>query len=291
MHAISRSILTEKTEYQEVGIIESPVYGKILLLDGDMQSAQMDEFVYHEALVHPAMTLHPDPVDVLIIGGGEGATLREVARHTCVKAIHMLDIDGRLVEICKEHMPEWSRGSFSDPRLTLTIGDANIWIRETSLKFDVIISDLTEPLSTTPSAGIFSLEFFGILRKLLKPSGILAMQASRGDITDMQVHSALYKTLSQVFPVVRSYQTRIPSYDLIWSFLFASEELDPVKMDIDAIDRTIMARVGSVLEFYDGETHRNIFSLPKHFRRKREEIGRKLKIGEIPRQKEPAFIL
>jgi spermidine synthase len=292
MHAINRTLLTERTEFQEVAIIESPVYGKILVLDGDMQSGEVDEFIYHEALVHPSMALHPDPQRVLILGGGEGATLREVARYKCVKEIYMIDIDKRLVEICREHLPEFSDGAFSDPRVHLFYEDADRWVRETELSFDVIVSDLTEPLPYSPSNDLFCVEFFTVLRDRLKKPGILAIQASRGNLLDLQVHSCLYKTLGEVFPIVQSYASRIPSYDLAWAFLFASADIDPLKVESDLIDRNLKSRLTSELRFYDGETHRGIFSLPRYFRKSRAELGRVMQKGKpLEAYISPRFLL
>jgi len=291
MHAIRRTIVTEKTEFQEVGIIETALYGKLLMLDGDMQSSEVDEFIYHEALVQPAMTCHPSPEEVLILGGGEGATLREVLRHRTVKKVVMIDIDRRLVEICKEHMPEWSKGSFDDPRLTLLHADAYRWVEESADTFDVIIYDLTEPLPYSPSTGILSVEFFNIIRKRLKKPGIFAMQASKGDMLNMMNHSANYRTLGEVFPIVRSYLARIPSFDFMWSYALTSETIDPVAIPTEDIDRAIEDRVEGELQFYDGETHRGIFSLPRYFRTQRLQHGRILQKGEVLQIKEPSYLI
>ena len=162
MHAITRTVHHENTEFQEVGIVESATYGKILVLDGDMQSSQKDEFIYHESLVQPAMMSHPNPEKVLILGGGEGATLREALRSKTVKKVVMVDIDKRLVEICKEFLPEYSCGAFEDPRAEVVITDALHWLENSNEKFDVIIGDLTDPWPQAPSHGIYSIPFFNL---------------------------------------------------------------------------------------------------------------------------------
>jgi spermidine synthase len=291
MHAIRRTLVTERTEYQEVGIIESPVYGKILILDNDFQSAQLDEFIYHEALVQPSMALHANPERVLILGGGEGATAREVLRHRSVKEVIMVDIDGKLVEICKAQMPEWSSGAFSDPRLTLVIDNAYDWLKSHDRTFDVILCDLTEPLPYTPSSGLYSVEFFQLIKSRLKDTGIYTMQASRADIIDVRNHSALHRTITEIFPIVRSYLARIPSFDLIWSFAFSSMTIDPLAIKPEAIDDILKERLTSELRFYDGETHRGIFSLPKYFRTLRAQNERVLREGESLPVIQPAYII
>jgi len=293
MHAIRRTIVTERTQYQEVGIFDSAVFGKILLLDGDMQSAQHDEFVYHEALVQPAMTLHENPERILILGGGEGATLREVLRHKSVKEVYMVDIDERLIDLCKTHLPEWSQGSFSDPRLKLCYTDATKWIEDTDMEFDVIISDLTEPLPFTPSSGTFSLDYFRLIKSRIAPGGIYAMQASRGDLIFMANHSALYRTLVEIFPEVHSYLARIHSFDYIWSFMLASEAVNPRKATIEEIDSRLEKRLDiTALQFYDGEAHQGIFATPKYFRKRRNEQQLVLvNEGEMPDLPQPTYLI
>ncbi|MDQ7821949.1 MAG: spermidine synthase [Candidatus Eremiobacteraeota bacterium] len=280
MHAIKRTILTDRTPFQEVGIVESAVYGKILLLDGDMQSAERDEFIYHEALVHPGMTSHHGPAKVLILGGGEGACLREVLRHRTVKEVTMIDLDEKLIEICKEYLPEWSKGAYSDPRLTLLFTDAYAWVENNAMLFDLIISDLTEPLPHTPSSGIYSVEYFTILKNRLAKGGALIMQSSRADLIDVRTHSALHRTVKEVFPLVRTYLARIPCFDVVWSYICASESHDPLSVSKEEIDRRIAERVEGELSFYDGETHAGIFHLPKYFRTERLRHEQIMQRGE-----------
>ena len=148
-----------KTDYQLVQIFHSSVFGKILFLDRKIQSAQIDEFIFHEALVHPILFSHPRPQNILVIGGGEGATIKEVLRHKMVKKVVMVDIDKKLVELCEEYIPEWSAGSFSDKRVQLKFDDARKFIIRTKQKFDVVISDLTEPVQKRSSVYLFTKVF------------------------------------------------------------------------------------------------------------------------------------
>src|SRR5579864_819691 len=145
-HAIERVFYAGRTPFQSVGVIETAVFGKMLILDGDTQSAQRDEKIYHEVLVHPALAGTPDLSEVLILGGGEGATLREVLRHPDVVRCTMVDIDGEVVELCKRFLPEWSQGAFDDPRSRVIVGDALDFLARDDGRYGAIISDLTEPL-------------------------------------------------------------------------------------------------------------------------------------------------
>lgn len=271
MHAIKRTIHHEVTDFQEVGIVESVKFGKILVLDGDMQSSQNDEFIYHESLVHPAMIAHENPESVLILGGGEGATLREVLKYKSVKKVVMIDIDGKLVEICKKYLPEWSNGAFEDPRVTVIHDDAIKWLETNSDKFDVIIADLTDPLPYTPSCGIYSIPFFESLKKTLSPNGIFATQSSRLSFLDMSLYCVMYSAVTKVFPMLRTATVWVPGFDLVWSFSFASENVDVKSLTPEEIDRRISERVEGELNFYEGAMHQSILALPKYLRQRLDD--------------------
>lgn len=272
MHAITKTIHHENTKFQEVGIVESVVYGKILVLDGDFQSSQKDEFIYHESLVQPAMITHPNPKKVLILGGGEGATLREVLRSNTVERAVMIDIDGRLVEICKEFLPEYSQGSFNDPRAEVIYTDALAWMQNCNEKFDIIIGDLTDPLPQTPSHGLYSIPFFELLKGCLAEGGIFVTQSSRMSFADRYLHHVLYSTMKKVFPILRTECVHIPGYDVPWSFTVASFTEDPLKLSEEEIDSRIAKRIGDSLRFYDGQMHKGIFAIPKYIREARDKF-------------------
>jgi spermidine synthase len=131
MHGIETILFSKQTQFQRMEIIETKSYGRCLILDGKMQSSQADEFIYHEALVHPAMLSHPEPKRVFVVGGGEGATVREILRHKSVERVLMVDIDEDVVEGSKQYLPEWSQGAFDDPRVELRYMDARKYLEET----------------------------------------------------------------------------------------------------------------------------------------------------------------
>ena len=166
---VKNVILTTKTKYQEVQIIELEEYGRALILDGYIQSAEADEYIYHETLVHPVMVTHPNPRRVLIIGGGEGATLREVLKHGCVEEAVMVDIDGELVELAKKYLDFMHQGAFSDPRAKVIISDGMKYVNECgSSVFDVVIIDLTDPYSSEIAKSLYTKEFYTDVKNILK---------------------------------------------------------------------------------------------------------------------------
>lgn len=264
--AIKRYLYSGKTSYQQVEIVDTVTYGRVLILDGKVQSAAFDEYIYHEALIHPAMVLHPEPRRILVIGGGEGAGLREILRYPRVERITMVDIDQQVVDLCREHLEQWHRGSFEDARVELNFMDARRYLEETEEQFDIIISDLTEPAEAGPSYLLFTRQFYEIVKKRLAPGGILAVQAGGLSLDYMDIHAAVRNTLRQVFRKLRSYHTHVPSFDSSWGFIIASDLHDPLVLDREEVDRRLAA-VAQQLKFYDGETHEGLFRLPKNIRR------------------------
>lgn len=267
MHGISETYFVGKTKYQVVEIVENPYYGKMLILDGDVQSSLLDEFIYHEALVHPALLAVDRPSNILVLGGGEGATLREIYKHKFVERVTMVDIDEEVVSICKKYLPEWHMGSFDDPRTNLIISDANaVVLNEKNAVYDVVISDLVEPFDLGPTYHLFTKEFFDNIYRILKDNGVFVLQASILRMGTMLMHAAIRKTLEQSFPVVRSYAAYVGSFDVPWSFVIATKGPDPKKWSSEYVDTLIGERINGTLKFYDGESHIHMFMLPKYVR-------------------------
>ncbi len=251
-----------KTKYQFIQIFYNQFYGKVLYLDKKIQSAQIDEFVYHESLVHPALFTHPHPRQVLIIGGGEGATLREVLRHKVVQKAAMVDIDQKLVKLCQKYLPEWSEGAFTNPKTELVFEDARQYLEEAERKFDVIISDLTEPVQGGPSIYLFTKEFFAKIFKALNKDGLFVLQAGSTDPFYHEFYSSCVKTLRSVFPLVRPYWSFIFSFGLPWGFVVASKKYDPLELDKEEIAQRIKIRKVNGLKFYHPPLQKGMFALP-----------------------------
>jgi len=274
LHGINRVLFSAKTPYQSLDIFELGSYGKALALDGKIQSSLVDEFIYHEILVHPAMLTHPDPKQVFIVGGGEGATLREVLKHRSVERALMVDIDEEVVRQCQKHLPEWHQGAFDDPRAEVRFLDARRYLEETSECFDVIIIDISEPVEEGPSYLLFTKEFYEIVKARLGPQGVISLQAGPISIQHLNFFSALHKTLTLVFPIVRPYWASVPSFALPWGFSLASKGMDPQALSPSTVDRLIAEQIKGDLRYYDGITHELSFLLPKHIRKRLAEEER-----------------
>ncbi len=265
MYAIRRYIYSGETPYQKVDLVDTHTYGRCLILDGRIQSTEFDEHIYHEALIHPGMVLHPGPKRVLVMGGGEGAVLREICRHPKVEQVVMVDIDEAVVELCREHLPQWHQGFFDDSRVELLHMDARRYLAETEQRFDVIFSDLTEPEDDGPSSLLFTRQFYTLVKNRLNSGGLLVVQGGCFSLDQLEAHAAIRNTLQACFDSVYSYHTFIASFDANWGFLIAGENVAPLGMNDCEIDRRLVA-LSAPLKFYDGETHQGMFRVPKDLR-------------------------
>ena len=268
MHAIARTIVEAQTKFQHVEILQTAAYGKTLVLDGRIQSSQGDEFIYHEALVHPGMlTTAAAPRSALVIGGGEGATLREILRYPSITRAVMVDIDGEVVELCKMHLAEMHRGAFDDPRSEVRHEDARAYLEKTGDRFDFITIDLVEPLEEGPACMLFTQEFYALVRDRLTPGGTMTMQAGMTKLGELGFFTSIHRTLREVFPVVAAYQSFISCFGTPWGFIVASKKVDPARQGAQAVDTLIAERITGSLEYWDGVTHQHAFSLPKFIRK------------------------
>lgn len=268
MFGVKEFLVSKTTSFQHMEIADTYFYGRILVLDGKIQSAEFDEYIYHEALVQPAMVMHSHPRRVMIIGGGEGAPLREILKHPSVERVLMVDIDREVVEFCREHLPGWHHGSFDDPRLELVHADARGYLEQTGERFDVIFGDLPEPVEGAPSKKLYTRQFYALVRDHLAEGGVLALQAGDFSQAFIESHFAICNSIRTAFPAVYSYRAFIPSFNTVWGYAVAFRDGASL-LAPEEVDRRIAAR-GLDLSFYDGEAHRGLFALSKDIRRRQE---------------------
>jgi spermidine synthase len=282
--SIKGILYSGRSKYQSIEIIDTPSFGKCLVLDGKIQSSEMDEFIYHEALVHPAMLLHPSPKAVFIAGGGEGATLREVLAHNTVEKAVMVDIDEEVIDICRQLLPSLHQGSFDDSRLKLHHLDARKYLIETDEKFDVIIIDLPEPLEEGPAYLLYTQEFYQVVKDRLTEDGVISLQAGTTCLGLTAGFTAINNTLKTVFPIVTPYEANIPSFGGTWGFSLASKKYDPLELAPQEVNARVSNRVEKALRFYDGHAHQGLLFIPKYLR---EAIAQETRVIT---EKEPLFI-
>jgi len=243
-----------RSEFQRIEIIRNKDYGRVLLLDGLLQTTERDEFYYHEMLVHPALACHPRPSKVLIIGGGDGGALREVLRHPVVKA-WLVEIDGRVIEACRRHFP-WLKAALKDPRTELIVADGNNFIEEVREKFDVILVDSSDPVG--PSTVLHEEAFYRKLKARLEPGGVIASQAG-SLMLHLDSHAMKSVFLKRLFRHSGLYLSPMPTYPVgTWCYNFLSDGIDPLA------PRRL--RIPKGLKFYNPEIHRAAFALPNFLR-------------------------
>ncbi len=265
--AVEKIIFSGRTQFQEVTIFETHEYGEMLAIDGLVQSAEDDEYIYHESLVHPALIAHSAPRNVLVIGGGEGATIREVLRHPSIQRVVMVDIDRELVELCKEHLDDWHLNAFDDPRVELVIADGKEFIAQSQEKFDCIIIDLTDTLDEGPALALYTEEFYRAVKAHLAPSGLLVVQAMELTGLDYADHLTVRRTLQRLFRHVNSYAAFVPSFWSTWGYVIANDHVDVSQIPSRQVDELLRARgLEAKLKYYDGQTHNHIFTLSKDVR-------------------------
>ena len=252
-----------QTGHHKLAIYDTPHYGRVFRLDGRNMTSEREEFVYHENLIHPALTAHAAPKKVLILGGGDGGSAEEALKHPSVEQVTLCEIDADVIAIAKEHFFAVHRGAFDNPRLRVLIADGMKFIRETQERFDLVVLDLNDPVG--PAEALYSAEFFQQCRAALAPGGALVLHIGAPVARPERV-AELAQRLNGVFRVVRPYTMYIPLYGAQWAMTVCSDKLDPKSLTADEIDRRIEQRKLQDLKFYNGETHEGVFALPNFIR-------------------------
>ncbi len=251
---VKERLFETQTKYQRLELYETEGFGKLLVLDGTVQLVEVGEESYHEVLVHPVMLAHPNPKRVLIIGGGDGGTLREVLRHD-VEKVTMVEIDEMVVEVSRIYLGI-DRGAFEDPRAELIIGDGVKYLRESGERFDAIIVDSTDPVG--PAKLLFSEDFYRTAYEKLNDPGIYITQAGSVYLFTNELLDA-YRAMKKVFDRVYYFSFPVIGYASPWAFLVGVKgEIDFRKVDI--------SRAPKELYYYDPERHETLFQMPKYVR-------------------------
>ena len=256
---VNRVVCREKTDYQDLMIFETPAFGRVLVLDGIVQTTEKDEFAYHEMLAHVPLLAHGAAARVLIVGGGDGGTLREVLRHRTVVKATMVEIDRVVVERCREHLPGLSDGAFEDPRTELVIGDGAEYVAQSDEAFDVIIVDSTDP--TGPSENLFDEAFYAACKRRLGAAGVLAAQNGVPFFQADELVRA-WRRLTPFFADVAFYLTAVPTYvGGLMTLAFATDDDSLCHLPETVIGERF-AQVGFETHYYTPAVHVAAFALP-----------------------------
>ncbi len=255
---IDRQLHSEQSEFQRIDIFESKEFGRFLTLDGLMMLTEKDEFIYHEMITHVAMASNPEIKNVLVIGAGDGGTVRELARYDTIEHIDMVEIDERVVEVSKEFLQQ-TACSLDDPRVNIVYDDGLRFVRRKENCYDLIIVDSTDPFG--PGEGLFTSEFYGNCFNALTEKGILVNQhESPYYADDAKAMQRAHKRIKEFFDICRVYQAHIPTYPSgHWLFGFASKAIDPLTADIE-----MWNSLGLKTRYYNTELHKGCFAIPNY---------------------------
>ena len=256
---VKQHLYTGKSEFQDVDVFESEEFGKFLTLDGLMMVTEKDEFIYHDMITHVAMATNPSIKKVLVIGGGDGGTVRELTRYSHIEKIDMVEIDKLVVDVSREYLPI-TASKLDDPRVSLYFEDGIRFVADTKEIYDLILVDSTDPIG--PGEGLFTTEFYQNCFNILSDNGILVNQ-SESTYYDQFSHEMkrAHKKIKNIFPISKVYQFHMPTYPSgHWLFGFASKKLDPIK-DVD-FDK--WNALGIKTKYYNPQLHVGCFALPSY---------------------------
>lgn len=256
---VNKLLYSEESEFQRIDVFDSKEFGRFLTLDGLMMLTEKDEFIYHDMIVHIPMATNPNIKKVLVIGGGDGGTIRELTRYETIEKIDMVEIDKQVVDACKKYLPQ-TASNLDDLRVQLFFEDGLKFVRSKKDEYDLIIVDSTDPFG--PGEGLFTKEFYGNCYKALKKDGILVNQHESPYYTNY-ANSMIraHKRIKETFPICKVYQAHIPTYPSgHWLFGFASKTFDP----IENLDGDRWNNLGLKTKYYNIELHKGAFAIPNY---------------------------
>lgn len=250
---VNKTLHTEQTEFQKLDMVETEEFGNMLFLDGMVMTSQKDEFVYHEMVAHPVLNTHPNPENVLVVGGGDGGVIREIMKHEKVKKATLVDIDGKVIEYSKKYLPEIAC-ELDNPRVDVQVDDGFMHIVKSKNLYDVIMVDSTEPVG--PAAPLFERGFYQGIYEALKEDGMFVAQTDNPWFKADLIRK-VNKDIKEIFPITKAYTANIPTYPSgMWVFQIGSKKYDPEAVDVQSIPER-------ETKYYTPRLHHAAFVLPK----------------------------
>ena len=266
---VDRHLYSRRSEYQQIDIFDTPEFGRVLALDGNVMLTERDEFIYDEMITHVPMTVHPHVQEVLVIGAGDGGVVKELTRYASIRRIDLVEMDPQVLEACRTYLPE-NASQLDDARVHIYFDNALRFIRKRHEAYDLIIVDSTDPFG--PSEGYFTREFYGICYNALREDGIMVnQQGSPFYKQDADAMQRSHQRIVSTFPISRVYQAHIPTYAAgYWLFGFASKKYHPV----DDFDPARWQALGLGTDYYTAKLHVGSFYLPAFLEKMLREVER-----------------
>lgn len=249
-----------ESPYQRVEVLDTHQFGRLFRLDGRLMTSEGDEFFYHECMTHPAALAHPNPENVLVIGGGDGGSSEELFKHPSVRRIVMAELDPVVIDISRRYLGAIHKGALDDPRLEIRIGDGFEYVRTTAERYDLIVLDLTDP--DTPAFHLYTEEFFRMCQRALKPGGMLTLHLG-SPVYQADTVRKNAANLRKVFKHVAPLSLFIPLYGSQWCLAVAGDTIDPRTVSVEIVAQRLLERGIDDLRFYHPAMHPALFTLPR----------------------------
>ena len=264
---VTRHLYSQKSNYQQIDVFDTPEFGRVLTLDGNVMLTERDEFIYDEMITHVPMSVHPNIRNILVIGAGDGGVVKELTRYSNVEKIDLVEMDPQVVEVCRTYLPE-NASKLDDERVCIYFDNALRFIRKRHSAYDLIIVDSTDPFG--PSEGYFTREFYGICYNALRDDGIMVnQQGSPFYQHDADAMKRSHQRIVSTFPISRVYQAPIPTYAAgYWLFGFASKRYHP----IDDFNSQKWAALNLNTRYYTTRLHIGSFYLPAFLEQMLKEV-------------------
>lgn len=260
----AHNVQRQHTPFQTLEMLDTPSFGRVMRLDDHFMTSEGEEFFYHECMAHPAAMAHPDPQQVLVIGGGDGGLAEELLKHNTVQRLVLAELDEAVIEVSKAQLQRVHNGVWDDPRLQLQIGDGMAYVDSTTDRFDLILLDLTDP--HTPAGSLYSPEALQRMRRVLNPGGALVLHLGSPVFHAEQVRS-LSQTLKATFAQVACYGTYVPLYGAYWGMAVCSDSLQPTAVSAAQVEERLATRGVTDLQYYNADIHGALFALPNYYRK------------------------
>lgn len=251
-YTVKEHLHKEQTAFQELEIIDTEEFGRVMLLDKITQVGEKNEYLYHEPMVHPALTAHPNPQSVCVIGAGDGGIMREVLKHNPKLAVQC-ELDPAVIDACKKYLPNISQGAFDQPNCRLQIGDGRKYIEETDDVFDTVIMDMTDPFG--PSTMLYTKEFFQAIKNRLRDDHGSFVMHCESPIARPVAYQQILRTLSDVYRYQHVVYIYIQMYSVLWSVVISSDNEHIPQTSIDVIEQRLQQRGIAGLKVYNGASH------------------------------------
>ncbi|MCL2220240.1 MAG: polyamine aminopropyltransferase [Chitinispirillia bacterium] len=251
-YTVRKTLRKASTKYQKIELIDTDEFGTVLLLDDITQTAEKNDFMYHEPMVHPALCSHPKPQSVLVVGGGDGGIIREVLKYSTVKRVELAELDEGVVRFSRKYLGSVNGDCFEDPRVNVNITDGRKYTEEHPGEFDVVIMDMTDPFG--PSELLYTREFYRLARRSMRDRAGIFVMHTESPVARPAAFACIQKTLSSVFKCVNPHYMYIQMYAVLWSVTAASDMVDLSALKPAAVDKKLAKYGIRGLKMYNGAT-------------------------------------